>query len=129
MKKAGLSLIAFLGLGALAGFSNEIDPLFQVRVDSAVYSPDAFVAKGFAARRLPASLPAPDALPTLEQREAIFDRVAGLEAQLKGFDGLERDLLYVRARMRPFDELKAKYPKIDDALLKGLQAAVALIVR
>jgi hypothetical protein len=125
MRKATLSLAVLASFGTIAAFSTEVDPVYQIRVDSAVYSPDAFIAKGFSAQRMIASIPAPDALPTREQREALFDKVPGLNAHLKKFDGLERDLLYVRARMRPFDELKAKYPKIDAEVLKNLQAAFA----
>jgi hypothetical protein len=70
-----------------------------------------------------AAAAARSALPSPRERDAAFSR-AGLEPSLQGWDAVERDVLYLRARSLPQTELLKRYPKLDAAALQKLREAL-----
>lgn len=106
-----LSATLFLSLGSpLAHADTEAD--FQVEVDPATYPAKEFEQKGVRVSKITPRVKRPDALPEKSERDRIFSRVPGLEGDIAKMDELDRDLLFVRARMKPLKELSKIYPGI-----------------
>lgn len=102
-------------------FAQDNEPDYTVEVDPKVYSRKAFEKKGVKAGEMPGRQKRPDALPEKKEREEVFARVPGLEADVAKMDELDRDLLFVRARTKPLKELAKTYPAIGEKTLARLQ--------
>lgn len=100
------------------------DPAFKVTVNPSVYDAAAFEKKGFNTTRMPAQVAHPSALPSKEEREEAFAQVKDLEVEIAEMDQLDRDMLFMRARLRPLEQLKKQYPQISGDLLDELQKVV-----
>lgn len=120
--KTLLWAVLFLSARALAG-NGDVDTDLHVEVDPSVYPAGPFAGKGVKTGSLPKRQARADAAPDKARREAAFAKVPGLAANIAGMDELDRDLLYVRARTKPLEELKSLYPKVSGKALARLQKA------
>lgn len=64
-----------------------------------------------------------DEIPQPKNRDAAF-KAAGLLKHVKGWDAVDRDVLYLRAKSLSLDDLKARYPKLDADALSKLRETV-----
>lgn len=97
------------------------EPDFAVEVDTRVYPKKAFEQKGVKVGETPSRVKRADALPDKTDREKIFARVPGLDAEVAKMDEMDRDLLFVRARTKPLKELAKTYPAIPEKTLARLR--------
>lgn len=111
---------AFLML-MLVSLPAQADPDFEVEVDPQVYPAKEFRGKNVKAGEIPARVKRADAVPDKSEREKAFAAVPGLAGDLAGMDELERDLLFVRARVKPLKELGKTYPAISEKKLAALK--------
>lgn len=62
-----------------------------------------------------------DHVPLKAQRDAVFEKVKGLNAILSKYDELAKDTLYIRARSANIAELKKDYPNFPEKSLSSLK--------
>jgi hypothetical protein len=62
-------------------------------------------------------------VPLPKERDATF-ATAGLTRDVKDWDALDRDVLYLRAKNLSLKDLKRRYPKIDPGSLTKLRETV-----
>lgn len=85
--------------------------------------PTGYEEEGFSVLR-PSDPSSPGEIPHPNVRDALFEK-AGLTAQdLAGWDALDKDMLYLRARRYSVDELAALYPSISRKKLEKLRKLV-----
>lgn len=105
-----------------------LSPLTQAKdtgnaeIDTSVYELKDFRAAGL---QVTSKELAEDEVPTQEKRDSAFSKVAGLSGDIDGWDPLDLDLLYVRARSLSEKEMRDTYPKISDKKLNALRSYIA----
>ena len=95
-------------------------PLIHVEQLDPDQDASAFKAPGYEVHVHPA---AESELPAPRKRDAAF-AAAGLSDAVRTLDAADRDVLYLRARRLTVAELKARYPKFDEAALGKLRDVV-----
>ncbi len=64
-------------------------------------------------------------LPSVEERDESFAKVKDLPTLVNGWDEMEKDLLFMRAKHDSLTKLKKQYPAIDAKLLVKLSKVVS----
>lgn len=112
----------FLASASIPALAAEAEkaPDFQIAVDPKVYSADEFRSQGTVK---PMKEPQ-GSIPNRDTREAAFEKVPGLAKAVSQMDELDRDKLFVFARVKSLDELQKLYPQLSKETLRKLQATL-----
>ena len=119
MKTAIILPILFLMSVAAPTWADDAKPTFHVQQVDKDFPVEQFAAPGIQVHKADEDKPGAWNLPQVEARDKAFSQ-AGLTDDLKSWDQLDRDMLFLRARESGENGLVETYPKLSKKKLRAL---------